>query len=414
MMNRLLSLIIVLLPSFALMADKVSNSVEHAAIVPSADTIDRGNLKLSLLTCGQGEDLYTTFGHSAIRITDASLKIDKVYNYGTFEYTDDIWFYVRFTRGKLRYMLDVSSYDDFVYWYIQEGRSVSEQNINLPQKDILKIVEFLENNLKPANKFYKYDFYYDNCSTRIRDLFEHTLGKEMAWTLEKSDGKTMRRHLNPYIKEMPWIKWGFYLTLGNVTDVKADYRAKMFLPFELEKSFDKAIYKGSGSPRNLVSSKTILIEQKYTPKDDYLLDPVLFTLVIVLLIGCYVSHMQFYKDIYWKWYDLFLFTTVGLLGLLILFLWFFTDHQTTHWNYNLLWALPTHLIYISLMMNYRRFYAYTIVSGVLIGISILLSFLQPFHLATYIVIFILTMRLYVNYRYAKHYNVRRLAFSKIF
>lgn len=376
--------------------------------------IQGNKLRISILTCGQGPDLYSTFGHSAVRVVDSTEGTDIVYNYGTFEYSEDISFYVKFTRGKLRYLLSTANTEDFISSYIAEGRGVSEQIINLNVAEKAQIKAFLENNLKPENRYYKYDFYYDNCSTRIRDIFEKVLGKKLAWHVEQSDGKTMRRHLNPYITEMPWIKWGFYLTLGNVTDVKADHRTKMFLPFELDKALDKAQYKGDSLSRSLVLSKTTLVEQKYVPTDDFLLDPVYCVLFVILLVGCYVSHLQFYRDIYWKWYDLFLFNLVGLLGLLILFLWFLTDHQTTHWNFNLFWALPSHVVYLALMMNYRRFYAYTIIAWILMGISVLLSLMQPFHLATYIVIFILAMRLFVNYRYAKHYNVRRLAFSKIF
>ncbi|MFN8438986.1 MAG: DUF4105 domain-containing protein [Cytophagales bacterium] len=378
--------------------------------------INAGNLRISILTCGQGPDLYSTFGHSAVRVIDSAAHQDIVYNYGTFEFTDDIWFYVKFTRGKLKYMLDASSFEDFMYGYVAEGRSVEEQEINLSQEDLQKIKLYLENNLKPENKYYKYDFYYDNCSTRIRDIFDKTLSNKLHWNATSDDGSTMRQNLNPYIKEMPWVKWGFYLTLGSVTDVKATYRTKMFLPFELEKSLSKAtLISPDGTVSPLIKSNLIILEAAKPVLNDSLIDPVYFTLIIVLLIGCYVSHMQFYRDIYWKWYDLFVFGTTGLLGLLIVFLWFFTDHQTTHWNFNLLWALPTHLLYLSIMLNYRRFYAYTIASGVLLAIALLLSIIfQPFHLATYIVIFILIMRLYVNYRYAKHFNVRRLAFSKIF
>ena len=141
-------------------------------------TTNNSQLKISILTCGSGEDLYSVYGHSAIRVVDSLRGTDVVYNYGTFNFGDPD-FYMKFTRGKLDYYVNDEQYEGFVSMYQQDGRSVYEQVLELNSTDANAINDFLINNLKEENKYYKYDFLFDNCSTRLRDIFTKTFGKKL-------------------------------------------------------------------------------------------------------------------------------------------------------------------------------------------------------------------------------------------
>src|SRR4051812_24672160 len=121
------------------------------------------HVRISLLTCAPGQELYSTFGHTAIRITDSIRRTDIVYNYGTFEF-DDPNFYMKFVRGKLDYFLSAAYYPDFMYEYQEEQRSVTEQVLNLSCTQKQQIVQALAINMQGANRMYKYDFVYDNCT----------------------------------------------------------------------------------------------------------------------------------------------------------------------------------------------------------------------------------------------------------
>src|SRR5690606_22569898 len=130
--------------------------------------------EISIITCGPGEELYSSFGHSAFRVKDPALKLDFAYNYGTFDFNKPN-FYIKFAQGKLLYELSVSYFEDFVYNYKIEGRWVKEQVLNLSQDEKNQLFNFLNINAQPENKEYLYDFFFDNCSTKIRDVLEEVL-----------------------------------------------------------------------------------------------------------------------------------------------------------------------------------------------------------------------------------------------
>src|SRR5690606_35915179 len=125
-------------------------------------------LNISLLTCAPGSELYSTFGHTAIRVQNTELGYDEVYNYGTFEFGPD--FYTKFIRGKLLYFLSVESFEDFIYQYEMESRSIQEQILLLDCGEKHRLLEALHQNAQPQNRYYRYDFLRDNCTTRARDM----------------------------------------------------------------------------------------------------------------------------------------------------------------------------------------------------------------------------------------------------
>ena len=160
--------------------------------------------EISIITCGPTQaELYSAFGHSAIRVHDSLNQIDAAYNYGLFSF-DQPNFYLNFARGSSFYILGVQSYPDFRYTYIYYNRSLHEQKLNLTPEQKQKVFDFLQWNALPENKSYRYDYFYDNCATRVRDVFNKTLKGEVRFdsTYIKTD-YTIRNLTDLYLQQQP-------------------------------------------------------------------------------------------------------------------------------------------------------------------------------------------------------------------
>lgn len=298
--------------------------------------------QISLLTCDPGEQLYSAFGHSAIRVVDRTNRQDLVFNYGTFDFNTS-FFYVKFTQRTLDYMLSVSTYERFLYEYNYYNRGVREQVLDLNPEQAAKLVQFLHINYLPENRFYRYDFFYDNCATRIRDVFERILGENLDWNEEVNpEKKTFRNLIDEYVYPLPWADFGIDLALGAVIDIDAKEKEKQFLPDYMEAAFGKALIVGDGPNRPLVKSNQVVLEFPEKEKAMDLTNPYLVWWVFA--VGAMIlTYMGFKKKRLFKGFDIALFTVLGLLGVLIVILWFFTFHSQTKYNWNILWAFPGHL-----------------------------------------------------------------------
>ncbi|GAA4302519.1 DUF4105 domain-containing protein [Compostibacter hankyongensis] len=302
---------------------------------------DSCTLRISLLTIGVGDDLYSIFGHTGIRATDPATGMDVVFNYGTFDFSDP-HFYQKFIRGKLLYYLSADRFSDFMAAYREEERSVTEQVLNLSCVDRESIFAFLRNNARPENRSYKYDFFYDNCSTRPRDVFAGILGN--SWQMPDQlipQGSTFRLLFNPYMDRHAWSRLGMNLLLGRPADVMVNSWQSMFLPDYLMKALDSTSVNG----QLLVREKRVLYTPLQTarPAPPFWEMPLWWFIALgVLLLLFSVGPGQRYKSIQ-PWIDRCLFFLTGLLGCLMLFMWYGTDHQACSQNWNLLWAIPLHL-----------------------------------------------------------------------
>lgn len=299
--------------------------------------------QISLLTCDPGDQLYSAFGHSAIRVLDKENNQDIVFNYGTFDFNTP-FFYVKFTQRTLDYMLSVSTYERFLYEYNYFNRNVREQVLDLNPEQARQLVQFLQVNYLPENRFYRYDFFYDNCATRIRDAFETILGKNLDWNEEPNpEQKTFRNLIDEYVYPLPWADFGIDLALGAVIDVDAKEREKQFLPDYMEAAFARAQIVGDGPTRPLVKSNHVVLEfPERTSQMDFFNPYVVWWL---FAIGAMIlTFFGYKKKRLFKGFDIAFFTVLGLLGLLIVLLWFFTFHSQTKSNWNILWAFPGHLV----------------------------------------------------------------------
>lgn len=315
---------------------------------------DSCNLRISLLTCSPGDDLYSTFGHSALRVTDRTSGMDIIYNYGTFDF-DDPDFYLKFARGKLLYYVSVEAYLDFMYAYRMENRGIVEQTLQLSCAEKHQLFEALKVNALENNKYYHYEFLFDNCTTRLREMInDHSEGLRFHNILE-SPPLSFRDMLHDYLDKgrQYWSKLGIDLLLGNGIDRSPSNKEAMFLPDYLMKGFDSASLRGEP----LVSEKKILLQQidpdtgttvppgTPTPASsmDWLGQPLtattallVFGIIMSFLRGPRATHIR-------RLLDTGFFMSIGGLGLLLLMMWFSTEHVLCADNYNLLWAWPIHL-----------------------------------------------------------------------
>lgn len=301
----------------------------------SQNAVTDSSIKISLITCGLGTELYSGFGHSAIRIVHHNEDI--VYNYGTFNFGDSN-FYYKFTKGKLPYWVAKEKFENFLYTYQVEGRSVYEQQLNLDAISAQAIFSFLENNIKEENKYYHYDFLFDNCSTRLRDIFEKTLGSNFHWGKAMANKKlSFRDQINFNLKNNHWARTGINLLLGSKVDQIMTNESAMFLPAYLMNAMRDARFNN----KKLVSQTIEILPNKVSneiPRNDVKYYLWLF-FILSFLMSFFVKLKS--KLIY---LDIVVFFIMGLLGCLMLFMWFGTNHQSCAMNRNLVWALPTHLI----------------------------------------------------------------------
>lgn len=293
-------------------------------------------IRISLLTCGPGLELYSGFGHSGVRVIDSTVPYDAVYNYGTFDFNDPD-FYSKFTRGKLLYYVNKESFRDFIYTYQVEERSVYEQVLALSPTEEERVLNFLDSNAQEEKKYYKYDFLYDNCSTRQLAIFKDLFGdKFVVGKAIEPYSKTFRDFTDHYLRNNHWTRFGIDLLLSTPVDKKMSNEQAMFLPDYLMEGFRDATLNGQ-----LIVAQTIEIlpnKLDFSPRPN----PARMTMWIFGLIAFLIWLKARDKMIY---FDTFFFLILGVLGCFMLFMWFGTNHQSCSWNRNLFWALPTHIAF---------------------------------------------------------------------
>lgn len=289
-----------------------------------------------LLTCGPGTDTYSIYGHSAVRIVIPEKKGDKVYNWGVFDF-DTPNFAWKFAKGRLDYMVIEQSLQSFLSEYIYEKRYVYSQKMNLSAVETEKLVSLINENLKPENAKYKYDFFYDNCSTRIRDIFEKSVGDKLLYPpLETGDMPTFRKMVAKYQAPFPWLQFGIDLIMGSTSDKKATFRDRMFLPLEMQKELSEAVVNRNGKMIPLLQNPEVILNfPAPVLRPRFLTSPVsLFTVLSILII--ILSGLIKNKALI-NLMDILVFSVFSILALLMVFFNYFTDHQQMEWNLNILW-----------------------------------------------------------------------------
>ena len=346
--------------------------------------------RISLVTISPGSELYTTFGHSAIRIVDPLYQMDDIYNYGTFNF-DEPGFYVKFVRGQLNYYLSAYDYRFAEGVYREEKRYVIEQTLNLTAEMKDQVFLFLRRNYQPANRFYRYDFFFDNCATRIRDVFETTLSDDLALSYNHDRKLTFRNYIDMYLTNQRFSDYGIDLALGAGTDEIATAKEALFLPDFLYEAFDKATIVIDGETVPFVASRDTLLwlgEPQKTETTNWPVIIIWTSFVIVLAAALCQWFIKSAQGRLFDWIDIMLFGFAGFIGLLVTFLWFATDHKVTPENWNLLWAWPSHLMVMGLLVIRAKrqwFSWYFHVNSAILVMSLLCWYLIPqrLHIGTF-------------------------------
>ncbi len=296
-----------------------------------------------LITCGQGTDTYSIYGHSAIRIYIPKNSSDMVYNWGVFDFSTPNFAW-KFAKGRLDYYVGEEPLKDFLGEYIIEQRYVYSQRMNINPEETKKLVSLIYENLKPENRKYKYDFFYDNCSTRIRDIIEKAVGVKLLYPpIETGEMPTFRNMVSKYQYPYQWLQFGIDLIMGVPSDKKASYRDRMFLPIDMQKELSEAVVNRSGKMIPLLQNPQIILDFP-TPKmrQNFFNSPVfLFTLVLILIIimSVWLKNSRVINII-----DIILFSIFSILAILMIFFGYFTDHVQMKLNLNILWLNPIILI----------------------------------------------------------------------
>jgi hypothetical protein len=302
--------------------------------------------EISIITCGPTQtELYSAFGHSAVRVKDPINSLDVVFNYGVFDF-DQPNFYLNFTRGNLLYKLSVGHFPSFRDYYISENRFIHAQLLNLDSAQSQKYFDFLQWNAQPENADYLYDYFYDNCATRIREGLIEVFGSNITIDSNYTQGgKTIRELCDMYLKEQAWGDLGIDICLGLPMDKKASAWEYMFLPDYLEKALRQAKIKESvqSQEKNLVNSRSVIFASQGGSSNSPLLNPYA-AFALILLLAIFFTVYSYQQPRKARFFDFTLFIILGLVGFLLFVLWFFTNHQAAANNFNLLVFLPTHVI----------------------------------------------------------------------
>ena len=299
--------------------------------------------QISVITSGPGEALYEKFGHTAVRVKDPVLQLDLIYNYGIFDFEDPN-FYINFTKGFMKYKLARYPFYLSLKSAQQDGRWVKEQVLNLTQQQKNEFFKFLENNALPQNASYFYDPFFDNCATRPRDIIQKITGDNLVFKDDfVTENLSLRQLMNKEINPNTWGSLGINIALGSKLDKIASPIEYLYLPdYVFEALKTSKIMKGR-EEEDLVKKSNILLdfEEKEAKSDAF--SPFLAILLFSLL-GLFITYKDIKNSKRSKWLDFILFFITGTFGLLIVFLWFFTNHSTAPNNFNFLWAFAPNLM----------------------------------------------------------------------
>jgi len=365
----------------------------YSCFVSGQNRIDSlsNRAQFSILTVSPGQNLETLFGHSGIRIYDPALRINKVYNYGTFDFEQPN-FATNFLKGKLNYWLATGSFANFLYTYKLENRGVWEQVLDIDQSLKQELYHFLETNHLPENRNYLYDFFFDNCSTRIRDVFENTL-PALTYKEVREEQTTYRKLLDQYLTNKEWTDFGMDLILGLPSDQKAHFKGQMYLPDYLMKYADYMYYEGQDNEKHkLVNQSEQILFQKPIQNKSSLLTPFrLFGIFLLLEVLILIFRDRLPKRVK-RIYDYTWFFSLFIGSLIILFMWFGTDHKVCKDNLNVIWLSPLPLIIQFFKSTYRRFFSLAMVFYFVVFISFWTIWPQNFSIISILISSILVLK----------------------
>ena len=312
------------------------------------------SVEFSLLTCSPHEEVYSLYGHTALRYQDfhQGKEADLVFNWGVFNFNAP-HFVARFVFGLTDYELEIAPFSLFCKYYQRWGSSVTEQVLNLTAEEKRALNLALEENYQPENRIYRYNYFYDNCSTRPRDMIERCVVGKVVYENRNDYKPSFREMIHEKTRHHDWATFGNDLLLGLKADFKTTREEQEFLPDNLLYDFDHAmIHSSNGDYRPLVKERRMPVQpgvQRIAP--DFFCSPTecfIFLLIVSLLIAAIElkRHKTFpIWDVLWM-------LCLGLTGC-VLFVMIFSQHPTTSLNLQLLLLNPVHLFFIPAILRHR-------------------------------------------------------------
>lgn len=307
------------------------------------------SIRFSLLTCAPGTEIYSLFGHTAIRYENYTRRIDVVFNYGMFSFNTPNFIF-RFVAGETDYQLGITPYSYFEAEYAMRGSSVYQQVLNLTQSEKERLLTILENNYLPENRIYRYNYFYDNCTTRARDKIEECIEGKVVYP-DSLSGKSYRGIVHEFTAGSPWDEFGIDLCLGAEADKEINKRQQMFSPFYMKYYASNAyVVDAGGTSRPLILDETKIVDvEPEEVQPGFILSPLMCGALFLAL--CVVMAWGQWKTqrIWWGW-DIVLYGLQGLAGCIIAFLFFFSVHPTVGSNWLLILFNPIPLLYLPFMV----------------------------------------------------------------
>ena len=363
------------------------------ATVGAQSMTNPDRIQISLLTCSPGKEVWAQYGHTAIRYYDKESGEDLAINYGIFS-LDQTYFIPRFVLGMTDYRMGVQPMDMFLAQYSYEGRGVVEQVLNLSAEDKEVIYKALQENMKPENVVYRYNYFFDNCTTRARDMLVNHLHGKVVYPPAEEDA-TFRSMIHKWNNKYEWSQFGEDLLLGVNADRKTTKSEQQFLPENLRSDFDKAKYNG----KPLVKETNVLLDAETEVAEPvFPLSPLSVALIfaVISLVMMLFSYRR--QQVYWAW-DLALMLTSGLMGI-IFFVMIFSQHPCVSLNFILLFFNPLPLFFLYSTIKKKKVIWWKI-WGVLIILGLFGSLFQEIPLPILIVASFLLLHCIVHLRINK-------------
>ena len=359
------------------------------------------SLQVSLLTCGPGEDVYELYGHTALRVKDVKNGEDLVFNYGIFDF-DTPHFAWRFMLGQTDYKLGVLDYDRFIFSYARHGRYVDEQVLNLLPEEKASLWNSLKENWSDRYWTYRYNFLYDNCTTRAVAQVTSCVKGRIVWPVTDDGKRTFRTMLHEFTAAAsPWNCFGQDLILGEEVDRSIYVEQQMFSPLYAEHFFDVASVKNAdGSSRLLVTKKQRVVDVAERPVETFPVSPMMAAILLLVLVGI-VTAIEFVRKRLFFPLDYLLMLLQGVAGCIVGLLFFFSEHPAVGSNWLIVLLNPVPLAYLPFKIwrdhKYKKDFYYPLVAvGLAVFFVSILFGVQNYPMPFYILALILLLRTVVS------------------
>lgn len=368
--------------------------VSSIPVAAQEDLTPMDSVEISLLTCQPHDEVYSLYGHTAIRYHDLRPGgFDLAFNYGVFDFKKP-HFVARFVFGLTDYELGAYPYKYFLEEYRRFGSMVTEQVLNLTAEEKLILHEALAMNLRPENKIYRYNFFYSNCTTKARDIIENCINGKIEYAGREDYTPSYREMVHSMTKNNPWSRFGNDLLLGIKADFKTDLRQQEFLPGNLLYDFDHAQIYSEGTYRPLIKERRIAVPAGVQiVQEGFPLTP-LSCAAVLLAIGLVIFFFEWRKKRVFIVWDVLLMLAVGAIGI-VLTLMLFSQHPTVSLNLQIILLNPLPLLFLWPVIR-RRQTRYWAISAILAVLFLIGSFFQSYAEGIHVLALCLLMQCYAN------------------